>query len=147
MDLPVDIQTKELAEGMRAAPKTRRYGPQIMENGVLFNLWAPSATSVELLEVGQSPRALSCDDDGWYQGFSPTAHSGSRYQFRINGELVVPDPASHFQPDDVSEPGEVIDVAALRDGVAYLRRPWDEATFMASQLDWNVLDHSSVSKA
>jgi maltooligosyltrehalose trehalohydrolase len=45
---------------------------QIMENGVLFNLWAPSATSVELLEVGQSPRALSCDDDGWYQGFSPT---------------------------------------------------------------------------
>jgi hypothetical protein len=44
---------------------------QIMENGVLFNLWC-SATSVELLEVGQPPRALSCDDDGWYQGFSPT---------------------------------------------------------------------------
>jgi maltooligosyltrehalose trehalohydrolase len=125
--LPIEIEVKELAEGVRAGPKTRRYGPQIMENGVLFNLWAPSATSVELLEVGHSPRTMSCDDDGWYQGFSPTAHSGSRYQFRINGELVVPDPASHFQPDDVSEPGEVIDVAALRDGVPYLGRPWAEA--------------------
>lgn len=127
MVLPIEIEVKELAEGVRAGPKTRRYGPQIMENGVLFNLWAPSATSVELLEVGHSPRTMSCDDDGWYQGFSPTAHSGSRYQFRINGELVVPDPASHFQPDDVSEAGEVIDVAALRDGVPYLGRPWAEA--------------------
>src|SRR4051795_11024651 len=126
MDLPVDIQTKELAEGMRAAPKTRRYGPQIMENGVLFNLWAPSATSVELLEVGHSPRTMSCDDDGWYQGFSPTAHPGSRYQFRINGELVVPDPASCFQPEDVSEPSEVIDVASLRDPVPYSGRSWSE---------------------
>jgi maltooligosyltrehalose trehalohydrolase len=70
---------------------------------------------------------MSCDDDGWYQTFSSTAHPGTRYQFRINGDLVVPDPASYFQPDDVSEPSEVIDTAALRDSVLYPGCPWAEA--------------------
>ena len=47
------------------------------------------------------------DEDGWYQWLSPTARIGTRYQFRINGKLVVPDPASFFQPDDVGAPSEV----------------------------------------
>ncbi|GLR94098.1 maltooligosyltrehalose trehalohydrolase [Bradyrhizobium liaoningense] len=67
------------------------------------------------------------DDDGWYQLLSPTARAGTRYQFRINEDLVVPDPASFFQPDDVGAPSEVIDTAALRDPVLYPGRPWAEA--------------------
>ena len=65
--------------------------------------------------------------DGWYQSLSPTAHVGTRYQFRINEDLVVPDPASFFQPDDVWAPSEVIDTAAFRDSVLYPGRPWAEA--------------------
>src|SRR3954471_10631353 len=125
--LQIDKKAEAPIQRIGAADTARRYGPQIVDNGVSFNVWAPSAKTVELMEVGQPPRRMSCDDDGWHQAFSPTAHPGSRYQFRINGELVVPDPASYFQPDDVSEPGEVIDVAALRDGVPYLGRPWAEA--------------------
>ena len=39
----------------------------------------------------------------------PGARAGTRYKFRIDGEIEVPDPASHFQPDDVHGPSEVID--------------------------------------
>ena len=108
------------------ACQARLHGPQIVDRGVSFNLWAPSAKSVELLETGQPPRGMLCDEDGWYQTYSPTAQPGTRYQFRINGELVVPDPASYFQPNDVSEPSEVINVAALRDSDLYPGRPWAE---------------------
>lgn len=54
-------------------------------------------------------------------------HVGTRYQFRINGDLIVPDPASRFQPDDVGDPSEVADTAALRDPVLFVGRPWPEA--------------------
>ena len=40
--------------------------------------------------------------------------AGARYKFRIDDEIDVPDPASAFQPEDVSGPSEVIDHAAYR---------------------------------
>lgn len=109
------------------AGQARRHGPQIVDHGVIFNLWAPTARSVELLETGQPARKMPRDVDGWYQLLSPTAHVGTRYQFRINGDLVVPDPASFFQPDDVPAPSEVVDTAAFRDSIPYAGRPWREA--------------------
>ncbi|MDF0519485.1 malto-oligosyltrehalose trehalohydrolase [Bradyrhizobium yuanmingense] len=109
------------------AEQSRRHGPQIVDHGVSFNLWAPTARSVELLEIGQPPRQMLRDAHGWYQLLSQTARAGTRYQFRINQDLVVPDPASCFQPDDVGAPSEVVDTAALRDPVLYPGRPWAEA--------------------
>ena len=47
------------------AKQPRRHGSQIVDGGVVFNLWAPSAQSVELLEVGQAPRLMLPDADGW----------------------------------------------------------------------------------
>ncbi|UFW49041.1 MULTISPECIES: malto-oligosyltrehalose trehalohydrolase [Bradyrhizobium] len=116
-----------MTDKLGAANQPRCHGPLITAQGVVFNLWAPSALSIELLEVGQPPRKMPKDTDGWYQLFSPTARVGSRYQFRINGALVVPDPASRFQPDDVGEPSEVVDITALRDHILYTGRPWAEA--------------------
>jgi maltooligosyltrehalose trehalohydrolase len=127
MGNPRDHQGHAAIERTGVACQARLHGPQIVDHGVSFNLWAPSARSVELLETGQPPREMLCDEDGWYQTYSPTAQHGTRYQFRINGELVVPDPASYFQPNDVSEPSEVINVAALRDSDRYPGRPWAEA--------------------
>jgi hypothetical protein len=79
----------------------RHHGPGLTAHGVVFNLWAPSANVVDLLEDGRPPRRIPKGADGWYQILSVTAHRGTRYQFRINEELVVPDPASRFQPDGV----------------------------------------------
>ncbi|MBR0908062.1 malto-oligosyltrehalose trehalohydrolase [Bradyrhizobium liaoningense] len=109
------------------AGQPRRHGPQIADHGVTFSLWAPTARSVELLESGRPLRRMPHDNDGWYQMLSPTAHAGTRYQFRINEDLVVPDPASFFQPDDVGAASEVVDTATLRDSVLYPGRPWAEA--------------------
>ena len=53
------------------------------------------------------------DNDGWYFGDVPQAAAGTRYKFRIDDDVDVPDPASAFQPDDVFEPGEVIDHSAF----------------------------------
>ena len=76
-----------LTHRLGMAEQTRRHGSQIVDHGVSFNLWAPTARSVELLEIGQPPRKMPRDDDGWYQLLSPTAHVGTRYQFRINEDL------------------------------------------------------------
>jgi maltooligosyltrehalose trehalohydrolase len=105
----------------------RRHGPLIVDHGVVFNLWAPSARSVELLEADRPPQRMTRDDDGWYQLLSPTAHAGTRYHFRINADLVVPDPASFFQPDDVGAPSQVVDTASLRDAIIFPGRPFAEA--------------------
>jgi maltooligosyltrehalose trehalohydrolase len=104
----------------------RRFGPEITPHGVVFNLWAPSADSVELMEAGRPARRMPKDADGWYQVLSSSAHKGTRYQFRINGDLLVPDPASRFQPEDVGSPSEVFDAAVLRDPEPFLGRPWQD---------------------
>jgi maltooligosyltrehalose trehalohydrolase len=70
---------------------------------------------------------MTCDADGWYQLMSPTARAGTRYQYRINQDVVVPDPASLFQPDDVGAPSEVLDLSTLREASPYPGRPWAEA--------------------
>ena len=44
---------------------------------------------------------------------SPRPAPGTLYQYRIDGELLVPDPASRFQPQDVDGPSEVIDPRAF----------------------------------
>ena len=50
-------------------------------------------------------------DDGWFEMHGRRRRPGTRYSFRIDGEIEVPDPASRFQPDDVHGPSEVIDPA------------------------------------
>jgi maltooligosyltrehalose trehalohydrolase len=54
------------------AGQPRRHGAQITAHGVTFNLWAPSAGSVELLETGQALRRMPRDEQGWYQALSST---------------------------------------------------------------------------
>ena len=58
---------------------------------------------------------------------SPGVKAGTRYKFRIDDEIDVPDPASAFQPEDVFGPSEVIDHASYRWRAADWRgRPWHE---------------------
>jgi maltooligosyltrehalose trehalohydrolase len=85
-----------------------------------------SKVSVELLEATFPPRPMPHDSEGWHKLVSPTARVGTRYHFTIDGQLIVPDPASYFQPDDVGAPSEVVDTAALRDAVQYSGRSWTE---------------------
>lgn len=103
----------------------------VAEGGVCFRLWAPTAKSVELcLESGHGdkmPIPMTAAKNGWYRCQVPQAGPGSRYQFRINGGLCVPDPASRCQAEDVHGPSEVIDPAAFAwPDDDWKGRPWEE---------------------
>jgi malto-oligosyltrehalose trehalohydrolase len=85
----------------------RQFGPRLTADGALFRLWAPAAKRVDLLL--EKSHAMRRGEDGWYFAAVPGVQAGARYKFRIDDDIDVPDPASAFQPDDVSGPSEVID--------------------------------------
>ena len=104
-----------------------RFGSELAEDGVRFALWAPTADEVTLVVDGQD-HPIPEAGEGWRVATVPGVRAGARYGFRIGGDLVVPDPASRFQPEDVSGLSEVIDPNAFdwTDG-AWRGRPWEEA--------------------
>jgi malto-oligosyltrehalose trehalohydrolase len=55
---------------------------------------------------------MPLDAEGWAEIVTREAPAGTRYRFRIDGSVLVPDPASRFQPDDVHGPSEVVDPRA-----------------------------------
>jgi malto-oligosyltrehalose trehalohydrolase len=106
-----------------------RFGPEVTAAGVTFRLWAPAAKHVDL--VLDRPHPMQSQADGWYELAMPGARAGTLYKFRIDGEIDVPDPASHFQPEDVSGPSEVIDHDQYRWQCPDWRgRPWQDAAFL-----------------
>ena len=100
------------------------------EGGVRFRLWAPDAEEVTLRVEGPGPpheAALQPVGEGWHELHSVRAEAGSRYRYRIDGDLLVPDPASRFQPEGVDGPSEVIDPGAWRWADSDWRgRLWEE---------------------
>jgi maltooligosyltrehalose trehalohydrolase len=105
------------------------FGPELTPSGVHFRLWAPAAKTVELL--ADRPLPMQTADGAWYSLRFPAAGPGARYKFRIDGSLEVPDPASAFQPDDVSGQSEVIDHRSYQWVIRDWRgRPWHEAAIL-----------------
>ena len=112
----------------------RQFGPQLTTGGARFRLWAPGARRVDLLHSGNS-HALTRGEDGWFSAEVPGATAGTRYKFRIDDEIDVPDPASAFQPEDVSGPSEVIDHATYQWRATDWRgRPWHEAVVLEAHV-------------
>jgi malto-oligosyltrehalose trehalohydrolase len=109
-------------------------GAEIEPGGVRFRLWAPSARHVDLIveparDTGGAPteRRLTPDAAGFCEAFVAGIGAGSRYRYRTDDGLLVPDAASRAQPDDVHGSSEVIDPRAF----AWRRpdwrgRPWEE---------------------
>ena len=110
------------------------FGAQLLPGGgARFRLWAPGAGRVELLRPGAGRQAGRVDampalGGGWFELRLEDAQPGLRYAYRIDGGLVVPDPASRCNPDDVHRPSQLVDPAAFDwpDG-AWRGRPWHEA--------------------
>jgi maltooligosyltrehalose trehalohydrolase len=111
----------------------RSFGPRLTSAGASFRLWAPAAKRVDVLL--EKPHPLRRADDGWFSADIVGVKAGARYKFRIDDEIDVPDPASAFQPDDVSGAGEVIDHAAYAWRAADWRgRPWQEAAVIETHV-------------
>jgi maltooligosyltrehalose trehalohydrolase len=102
------------------------FGSEITDEGVRFALWAPTAKSVSLLLDG-AEHPMPDLGGGWRRLSVPEARAGQRYAFRIDGGLVVPDPAARFQPEDVHRASELIDPRAYAwSDEAWGGRPWEE---------------------
>ncbi|MBU6456471.1 MAG: malto-oligosyltrehalose trehalohydrolase [Bradyrhizobium sp.] len=111
----------------------RQFGPELTAEGASFRLWAPAARRVDVLL--DKPHALRRGDDGWFSADVAGVKAGARYKFRIDDEIDVPDPASAFQPEDVSGPSEVIDHATYRWRSENWRgRPWPETVMLESHV-------------
>jgi maltooligosyltrehalose trehalohydrolase len=109
------------------------FGPRPVKAGTLFRLWAPAARRVDLLL--DQRHALTRGEDGWFSAEIAGVKAGARYKFRIDDEIDVPDPASAFQPEDVSGPSEVIDHAAYPWRASDWRgRPWHEAVVLEAHV-------------
>jgi maltooligosyltrehalose trehalohydrolase len=111
-----------------------RFGASVLPGGgAEFRLWAPAAEKVELcLQHGLEKKFFEMDDlgGGWRGIRNLDARHGSLYWYRINGDLLVPDPVSRFQPEDALGPSQVIDpeIFDWTDG-AWQSRLWEEAIF------------------
>jgi maltooligosyltrehalose trehalohydrolase len=106
------------------------WGPQVLSDGrVEFVLWAPAAHRVSLSVQGLSTLLpMTRDPEGWHQLVTDQAAPGTLYEFVLPNGSSVPDPASRFQPHDVTGPSEVIDPASYVWKQSDWRgRPWHEA--------------------
>lgn len=109
------------------------FGAQLEDDGVRFALWAPDSRRVGLVLADAQGRERRLPmarrgEGGWAELTTDQAGPGTRYRFEIDDGLLVPDPASRMQADDVHGPSVVVDPGAYewRDG-GWRGRPWEEA--------------------
>lgn len=111
----------------------RQFGARLTNDGASFRLWAPNAKHVDLLL--DKPHRLTRGDDGWFAADIAGVKAGARYKFRIDDETDVPDPASAFQPDDVSGMSEVIDHGDYPwRATGWRGRPWQETVLLETHV-------------
>jgi malto-oligosyltrehalose trehalohydrolase len=110
----------------------RQFGPFLSDAGVTFRLWAPAARTVSLVLHHDAIRMPQ--HDGWFELHVAEAGAGTRYRFRIDDELDIPDPASHFQPDDVHGPSEVVDENFAWQTQGWKGLPWEQTVLLEAHV-------------
>jgi len=109
------------------------FGAQPTGNGgARFRLWAPGARRVELIRSNagaeQGVHPMTALPGGWFELTTPQADGRADYAFRIDEGLVVPDPASRSNHEDVHGPSAFIDPRTFDwTDDAWRGRPWHEA--------------------
>jgi maltooligosyltrehalose trehalohydrolase len=101
------------------------WGPRVEADGrTLFRLWAPDRTTVAVEIDGGETLAMT-KEDGWFTVYAP-APAGTRYRFRLDADLAVPDPASRLQAGGVHG-WSVVMPPLVRSADEWRGRPWEEA--------------------
>ncbi|MER6942792.1 malto-oligosyltrehalose trehalohydrolase [Nonomuraea sp. NPDC000554] len=77
---------------------------------MIFEVWAPKATAVEVDVLG-GRRPMTSGERGWWRTEVPEAAHGTRYGYVLDGDGPYPDPRSRRQPDGVFGPSAVYDHA------------------------------------
>jgi maltooligosyltrehalose trehalohydrolase len=79
--------------------------------GTRFRVWAPDVRSLEVIIAGRErePLPMTRDARACWEAHAEDVGAGDRYWYRLDGERLLPDPASRFQPEGVHGPSQVID--------------------------------------
>ena len=106
---------------------SRSFGARVMAPGrTRFRLWAPDAKAVDVEIEGVGSFALKAEAEGWFEAELESG-AGAQYRYRIDSDLVVPDPASDLQAGDVHGASVVVDHAAFHwRNPGWKGRPWHE---------------------
>jgi maltooligosyltrehalose trehalohydrolase len=103
-------------------------GAEFTPDQTRFRIWAPGKSRVLLDVTGRTMQPMVSMPCGWHELTVPGILAGDRYGFRLDEGLLVPDPASRFQPDDVHGRSEVIDPSSYQWGdTSWRGRPWADA--------------------
>jgi maltooligosyltrehalose trehalohydrolase len=107
------------------------FGAAVAAGGmVTFGLWAPGANTVAArvqTQRGRLDLPLLKRTGGWHTLETHAASAGDLYSYVIDGDKVVPDPASRFQPQDVHGPSLIVDPRGFDwTDTEWRGRPWEE---------------------
>jgi maltooligosyltrehalose trehalohydrolase len=95
--------------------RRRKWGAELdASGGAHFRVFAPGRSGVEVVfGEGEGTRAVPLEPEGESGAWSssvPDVRAGALYRYRLAGDdLLLPDPASRFQPQGPFGPSEVID--------------------------------------
>jgi maltooligosyltrehalose trehalohydrolase len=90
----------------------RTIGLNFADGKAEFCLWSPGAESVQLIINGEIQLEASSGQKGDWKLSSDIIRQGDLYQVKLNGDKVLPDPASLCQPEGVHGPSQAIDLRA-----------------------------------
>ena len=96
-----------------------------------FRVWASKRERVDVHLTAPADRVVPMTRTplGYFEATVENVPPGSRYLYRLDGDVERPDPASRSQPTTVHEPSEVVDPAF----------PWTDAHWHGVPLDRYVL--------
>ncbi len=99
----------------------------IAERRTRFQLWAPAQQAVAVVIDGRTSLPMTRADDGSF-AVEADCGAGTRYRFRLQDGLTIPDPAARAQDFDVHGWSVVIDPTRYQWRHREWRgRPWHEA--------------------
>ena len=80
------------------------FGARLLRDGsTLFRLWAPAQETVAVAIESGPNLPMTRSPDGWFEA-AAQCPAGTQYRYRLADGVLVPDPASRAQADDVHDP-------------------------------------------
>jgi maltooligosyltrehalose trehalohydrolase len=94
---------------MKSLGASLHLGATLHESGTTFRVWAPRCRTVDVVIEGRRPEPLAAREGGLFERTIGGLGTGTRYQYRLNGERYRPDPVSRFQSEGVHGSSVVVD--------------------------------------
>jgi maltooligosyltrehalose trehalohydrolase len=106
-------------------------GAEVSPEGAHFRVWAPRCKRVDVVIEGGATHRLEDETRGYRSAFVRGARAGDRYRFRLDeGDRLVPDPASRFQPNGPNGASQLVAASDFR---------WTDAEWPGIELKGQII--------